>query len=378
MQQNRNPLRKAAILVACLDTGSADSLLDQMSPEQAAGVRSAVMDLDDVSPAEERIVIEEFLRMDTTDFSSSQTAGSNDEQLSEPEDAIGADHDSVATRELPASAPPFQCLREAETDTLVLLLGREHPQTIALVLSHLPPPRAADIVARLSANMQVDVLRRVASLDATDPEVIKQVETNVRALVNKTHQEVETPAAGISGVRGILQAAGSVARQEIESNLLALDRKLASRLDDPATRSQRLAAPQEPSSDVLRIARPPEEQRDLQADQLDPLSTTFEQQLSFEELTRMTDHDWQVLVTEADDQTVLVAMAGADSRLVMRIVRRMQSREGRRFRRSLRNLGPVQLEDIRRAQERLVRLATRLILLGRISCPGTVRFAVAA
>src|SRR5262249_29673219 len=70
-------------------------------------------------------------------------------------------------------ASPFRFLHETSPRALGRLLEREHPQTIAVVVSHLPSDRAAEVLAGLPAELQIEVARRLVDLDETDPEILR-------------------------------------------------------------------------------------------------------------------------------------------------------------------------------------------------------------
>src|SRR5687768_6475923 len=92
--------------------------------------------------------------------------------LQETLDVLGEDGPRAAE---PLPAVPFSALRHVEARRLFRLLEEEHPQTIALVLAHLPPARASEVLVCLPGPRQVDVVRRIAALQPTSPEVIAEV-----------------------------------------------------------------------------------------------------------------------------------------------------------------------------------------------------------
>ena len=138
-------IRKAAILVACLDRSAADVVLEQLGPDQAQRVRQAVVVLGDIPDNEQLRVVDEFFRLGPQ---------------SPPQQSYGVELGGRLAREIslkrssptagkPASnglhSPPFMRLREAEDEKLARLLAGERPQTIALVLSHLSARQAGGV-----------------------------------------------------------------------------------------------------------------------------------------------------------------------------------------------------------------------------------------
>ena len=162
-------IRKAAILVACLDRSAADAVLEQLGPEQAQRVRQAVVVLDDIPDNEQQRVVDEFFRLGPE---------------SPPQQSLGVELGGRLAREISlkrsaptakkaassgSHSPPFVRLREAEDEKLARLLAGERPQTIALVLSHLSARQAGGVLAHLQPNLQTEVVRRLVDLEETDP-----------------------------------------------------------------------------------------------------------------------------------------------------------------------------------------------------------------
>ena len=136
-------------------------------------------------------------------------------------------------------APPFDFLREAEEEKLSQLLGGERPQTIALVLSHLPPERAGEVLARFAPPLQVEVVRRLADLENTDPETLREVEQALEARLSRQFAIERGRAAGPEAVARILAACDSRVVGNILDNLAAYDRAVGRAARSPADRVRR-------------------------------------------------------------------------------------------------------------------------------------------
>ena len=231
-------LKKAAILIASMDAASADALLDEMPPEEAARVRNAVMELEEIDPEEQHRIMQEFVRRKSRD--ATVTDGGVELDLS-PEghmqsvlDAAGAAPPNAA---IEAAARPFQFLHDVEIETLAGVLRREHPQTTAIVVAHLSAPRAADVLRRLPAALQTEALMRIARLSPPHHEVIRDIEHEMRALLsNRTHRD-PLEAEGLARVEAILQATSAKERRGLVRDLTQCDQTLARRLaGQPAAR----------------------------------------------------------------------------------------------------------------------------------------------
>ncbi len=127
---------------------------------------------------------------------------------------------------------PFGFLHNAEPDLLISLLEREHPQAIALVLAHLPPAKSGHLLARLSADTQTEVIRRLVDLQQADPAILREVEQAIEASL-KARQPDQNRTAGMAAVTAILSASDHASRRQILHNLSVHDRPLAHQLTPP-------------------------------------------------------------------------------------------------------------------------------------------------
>jgi flagellar motor switch protein FliG len=145
-------LRKAAVFLASLPEGQAAGLLATLSPAEAAAVSAEAVVMEAVGREEQEAVIREF----TTSASPAVE-----------------DHS-------PANVPPFEFLHEMGPNDLLLAVGNEHPQTIALILSQLPAEQAAGVIALLSPDQQASVIGRIAKIAQPDRAVVTEVAEAVR------------------------------------------------------------------------------------------------------------------------------------------------------------------------------------------------------
>ncbi len=329
MSKHESSLRKAAILIASLDAVTAETLLAQMPPEQAEAVHDEVLQLGAIDPAEQETIIEEFFRLGP---------------LIPEADPPGLElDDTLAVRVASPSAAPqsrairseghqrFQFLQDIQPEALVPFAEREHPQTVALLLSHLSPDRAGHVLARLGPSLQAEVIRRMVELEAADPLVVSDVERAVEAWL-QAQQTQRMPAAGVAAVSAILNSADGVARRQILSNLAVHDRNLAHKFAHQFTGHRRI---------------------------------TFSEMCNFDtdSLTRV--------IRAAEGETILLALVGAPPDLVERILDHLPKEEARWLSKELEHVGPTRLTDIDRAQETLADLANHMLADGRL--PGIDR-----
>jgi flagellar motor switch protein FliG len=329
MSPSHRNVRKAAILLASLNQEHVDALLRQMSPAQAHVLRQAVESLGEFNAWEQDDVIEEFFRVGPL-LPEADAAGI---ELDAPLPAtlsLGSASSgsplavAIEAGRGKASGVPFRFLHEAPPRRLAPFLEREHPQTIALVVSHLPADRAAEILAHLPGNLQIEVARRLVDLEETDPDVLREVERGLEAWLCSQTQGERRTASGVSALANILNAANPQARQHILANLARHDRQLAERLDGPS------AAP-----------------------------------LSFGDLECLDSACLAVVLHHADNEVLVLALAGAKPQFADRAIELLGT-EAFAVSQALRNLGPTRMSDVEEAQRQLAEIACQLEQRGEI------------
>jgi len=313
-------LRKAAILVASLDTAAADAVLDQLSPAQARQVREIVIEFEDIDQGEQRRVIDEFFNVGPA------PANDNGVELDGRLAWLASrGGEEVVEQPAPSTVPaalPFRFLQETEADKLVRALVHERPQTIALVLSHMPPAKSGAVLARLPEAVQVEVVQRLIDLEETDPEILREVEEALRGRLAdplRGYPDVQTQrrrVAGLAAVAGILQATDGRTGIRILDNLASRDRTLAEKL----------------------LPRP----------------------MAFDDLAGVEDDVLAETFEEAGSQLMLPALFGAAPELIERVLACVSANDGEELRQQVNHPGPIRLRDVDEARRQVARIASRV------------------
>ncbi|HRX81572.1 MAG TPA: FliG C-terminal domain-containing protein [Pirellulaceae bacterium] len=386
-----DPIRKAAILISTLDHRVADELLERMPPDKAALVRSVAMELDDISEEEQRLVMREFLGSSDADDDAEESGVELDEELARK---LASHENFVETPRASSEQeePPFRFLRDAEADAIAKHLQHENPQIIAVVIAHLPPRQAADLLKHFDPQLQASLLRRIAELDSTDPDVVREVEKHLKMRLHDDLRAAKNRAIGLSTVASILTAAGET-RGHLISSLTRHDRQLARQLRNPTRESHIADVHQEAFSHFNRDQPHDDEEKTIAQHNHSDVSKAHASAppaneplgdradvvpVSFEELSRLGDADLALIFSEADSKLALLALAGATPSFVNRLLKQLPSREAKSLRRRMEQLGPLRLSDIAQAQKAIALIAGRLMALGEIETPHTGQFAVAA
>jgi flagellar motor switch protein FliG len=220
-------VRKAAILLTCLPEEQAADLLGRLSRQQAEAVTVQIARLGQLSADETESVVRDFADASPYDGQ----AGGIELARSLVEKALGRQKDGEfdGLKET-LDALPFHFLKRVDPQAVVISVRDEHPQTIALILVHLPPDYAARVLAGLSAERQIEVLRRIAGMGPTSPEVIEEVEHGLESrLAGRMNAPQQQPGGAARAAR-ILSAINGAAGESLLASLAARDPSLAEQI----------------------------------------------------------------------------------------------------------------------------------------------------
>jgi flagellar motor switch protein FliG len=315
-------LRRAAIVVLTLDEATAEKVLAQLSSDDAARLRRMMVDLESVDADEERRTLGDFLRH--RPVAQPERDSGVELMLSRTSQAVVQTKLTQPATEADEKAP-FRFLHAARGDKITPFLVGEHPQTIAVVISHLPDDRAAAVLAQLDGTLQADVIHRLIDLDRADPEVVREIEAALESRMLEQALAERRQESGLESVARILDAAEPALRRSIVASLARHDRSLAEQF------------------------RPRE----------------FE----FDDLRQLDESTLATVLAAAGMEVTRLALAGAHSDLINRILAPLRPAEAKKMRRLIERIGPVRLSDVEEAQRELARVARELAFEGTIELP---------
>ena len=241
------------------------------------------------------------------------------------EKALGKDKAVDVLGRLTASLQvrPFDFARKAEPTQLLNFLESEAPQTIALVLSYLAPNQAAEILASLGPDLQVEVARRIASMEGTSPDIIKEIERILERRIVSVSGQDYTRTGGVGAIVDILN---NVDRQTEKNILNALD----------------VEAP-ELSEEIKK------------------------RMFLFEDIVYLDDRSVQRFLREVDlSRDLPMALKSASDDVKQKIFKNLSSRSVETLKESIDYLGPVRMRDVEDAQQRIVSIIRQLEDQGEI------------
>jgi flagellar motor switch protein FliG len=376
MPQSPPNLRKAAVFIRSLDSETASTLLAQLSPGEAQALRAAIRSIGPLDPEEQADVLAEFRSSRPL---ATETASDGVELKLSTVGANTPPCEPVSTQSSVVAAKRFEFLERAPIDALVPYLAREHAQTIAVVLSHLPPRRAADVLAGLPDKLQADTVERLAALGETDPESVVVLEKELAAWLASRTQGISADLQATNAAASILAATDALTRSEIVKNLRTRNAALANRFEPSITsrsegrpRTAEVSAQAAACADRLARGVPASTYKRVSSPSSSPpyprTSPPRPQRLPhfpFDDLIRLDNRELAAVLSEVDSNVLVLALAGSTDALVDRVCRQMSSRTARSFRRLLRKLGPTRLSDVESAQRAVAEVAARRLAAGQ-------------
>src|SRR5690606_33068639 len=196
-------VRKAAVLLLSLEQEQAAEILKRLPPEAVEEVSREVASLGEISMTARQEVFGEFYNQALANSYLSEGGLEYAKNLLK-KSLTEQDADRVikqVTQQVQTT--PFSFLQKAESENLLTFIQDEHPQTIALILAHLPPQKASEIVVGLAGQKQVEVVQRVAHMEQTNPEVIKEVDRGLEPRLSDIVSQPFEKAGGVEPVAEI-------------------------------------------------------------------------------------------------------------------------------------------------------------------------------
>mgnify|MGYP005847679227 FL=1 len=319
-------MTKAAILLLAVGTDNASQVLRHLSGDQVEEVMRELAGLGRVSDELQEQVINEFYA--TSMASEYLNEGDLDyakQVLSNSLDPKAADR-ILSQIQTQVQRTPFSFLQRAESENLLTFIQEEHPQTIALILCHLSHHKAAEILVGLPMQKQLEVIKRVANMEQTNPEVIREVEKGLEARLSNMLMQSMEKAGGVPTVAEMLNLADRATEKTIMEGLES---------EDPDLVEQ-----------IRRLM------------------------FVFEDIMLVNDKGIQNVLKEVDNEELGIALRTASDDLKEKIFGNMSERAASLIREDMEFMGPVKVSDVESAQQRIVDIVRRLEEAGEVMIAG--------
>lgn len=324
LRQSPN-LRKAAVLLMSLPSDQAALLMGKLDPKQIEAVSIEIARLDAIGGDEQETVIQEFAQANPTALIGG--AGGLDVAKELVQRALGKDaNTTLESVRQSIEALPFGFLQKVDSQNLLTFIIDEHPQTIALILCHVPPAQAADIISGLPAERQLAVVRRVATMGQTSPEIIHEVEKGLEHRMASVMSQQFENKGGVDNVAGILNVIDRATERSILENLAQEDPDLV--------------------EEIRRLM------------------------FVFEDVAKLADRDIQAILKNVESSQWAMALKGASEDLKEKILKNMSKRAAAMLHEEMEYLGPVRASNVEQVQQQIVDIVRRLEDMGEITVHG--------
>jgi flagellar motor switch protein FliG len=204
--EDLNGVQKAAVLLITLGPEKSAEIFKHLKEEEIEELTLEIANTRSITPEIKEEVINEFYQVCLAQqYIAEGGIGYAKELL---EKALGDERAADVITKLTASLQvrPFEFIRKTEPSQVLNFIQDEHPQTIAMILSYLSSSQAALILGALSAEMQADVAKRIALMDRTSPDVVKEVERVLERKLSSLINQDYTVAGGVDAIVAILNA----------------------------------------------------------------------------------------------------------------------------------------------------------------------------
>jgi len=318
-------IRKAAVLLMSLRQDQAAQLLAKLEAKQVEAVSIEIAKMGVVTADEQGQTIHEFAESSPTSLTGG--TGGLDVARGLLEQALGKSAGSTLDNVRQSiEALPFGFLQKVDSQNLLTFVIDEHPQTIALILSHVPPSQASDIIGRLPTDRQLSVIRRIATMQQTSPEIIHEVETGLEHRMASVMSQQFENAGGAASVAEILNVVDRSTERSILENLAQEDPDLV--------------------EEIRRLM------------------------FVFEDISKFADRDIQSVLKNVESSQWAMALKGASEELKSKILNNMSKRASALLTEEMDYLGPVKASSVEQVQQQIVDIIRRLEDMGEITIHG--------
>lgn len=315
-------LEKAAVLLISIGPELSSKLLRYLPEPEIERVTYQIANMPTVTAEMKAQVTEEFLQLHEAQQYLLQGGITYAREILEK--SVGPAKANEIIRKLTESSKirPFAMVRKADPRQMVNFIYNEHPQTIALILAYLEPEQASIVLSALPEDMQADIARRIALMERTSPEIVKEVEA---VLESKLSSLVDQDFTNVGGVKTLVDILNRVDRATEKIILETMEK------DD-----------QELAEEIRKRL------------------------FVFEDIINLDDTSIRRILREVDTKDLALALKGSSQDVANRIYKNMSQRAGEMLREDIEFLGPIRLRDVEEAQQRIVQTIRRLDEAGEI------------
>ncbi len=309
-------VQKAAILLIALGPEKSATIFKHLKEDEIEELTLEIANTRSVSPQTKETVLEEFYQVCLAQqYIAEGGIGYAKELLDK---ALGEEQAQIVITKLTASLQvrPFEFVRKTDPSQVLNFIQEEHPQTIAMILSYLSSNQAAMILGALPPEKQADVARRIALMDRTSPDVIKEVESVLeRKLASLANQDY-TIVGGVDAIVNILNTVDRGTEKHIMESLEIEEPELA---------------------DEIR-----------------------KKMFVFEDILLLDDRAIQRVLRDVDNNDLEIALKGSNEEVKSVVLKNLSKRLASMIEEDIEFMGPVRMKDVEEAQQKIVSIIRKL------------------
>jgi len=316
MTKELNGTQKAAVLLIALGPEKSAMIFKHLKEEEIETLTLEIANTRSVSPQDKEDVLNEFYQVCLAqEYIAEGGIGYAKDLLVK---ALGEDRANEVINRLTASLQvrPFEFVRKADPSQLLNFIQDEHPQTIAMILSYLAPGQASQIISSLPPDKQADVAKRIAMMDRTSPDVIKEVESVLeRKLASMINQDYTI----VGGVDAIV------------ASLTMVDRGTEKHI-----------------METLEIEEP------------ELADEVRKKMFVFEDILLLDDRAIQRVMRDVDNNDIAIALKVANEEVKNVVFKNISKRLAAMIQEDMEFMGPVRMKDVEEAQQKIVGIIRKL------------------
>ncbi|MCQ2749166.1 MAG: flagellar motor switch protein FliG [Clostridia bacterium] len=307
---------KVAMLLIALGREKSTKIFKHLKEEEIEELTLEIASISSVTPDEKEEILNEFYNLCLAQDYIAEGGINYAQGLLE--EAMGMDraNDLISKLTMSLQVKPFEFARKADSAQLLNFIQDEHPQTIALVLSYLRPQQAAQLLSGLNKEKQTEVAKRIATMNRTSPDIIREVE---KVLESKVSTMMNQDYASVGGVDSIVEILNAVDRGT-EKNILET----------------------------------------LEVEDVGLADEIRNKMFVFEDIIKLDDRSIQRVLRDVDNSTLAVALKGSNDQVKEVVLRNVSKRLAEMVLEEIQFMGPVRIRDVEEAQQKIVAIIRKL------------------
>ncbi len=313
---------KAAVLLISLGPENSAKIFQHLTDEEIEELTLEIANMRTVTPESKNKITQEFYQICVAQEYISE--GGIDYAKEVLEKALGGQKALDIVNRLTSylQIRPFDFVRKADPSQIFNFIQNEHPQTISLILAYLNPQQASVVLASLPSDKQAEVAKRIAVMDRTSPDIIKEVERVLEKKISSLLNHDYTSAGGIQAIVNILNSVDRGTEKNIIETLEVEDTELAEEIK--------------------------------------------KRMFVFEDIMSLDNRSIQRFLREVENDMLAVALKGANDEVTDVIFNNMSKRLKEMITEDMQFMGPVRLRDVEEAQQKIVNVIWKLEDAGEI------------